>query len=136
MKHEKISSSITSNGVTSIRTEDLQKQTSFTELENDISSFLVPVSSKTPDYVELKKRIKRKGLLEKQPTYYACKILFTLGMLGLSLIFLTVLDNFYLQLVSAICLAFVQTQIGLIAHDAGHRQISSKTWKNDLIGFI
>src|SRR6266571_9099572 len=80
------------------------------------------------EYVELKQLIKQKGLLDKQPVYYTYKILLTLGLLVLGLAFLLVLNSFWLQLLDAAYLAFVFAQIGLIAHDAGHRQIFHTAW--------
>ena len=64
------------------------------------------------EYAELKRIIKQQGLLDKQPAYYTYKILLTLGMLALSLTFLLVIDNLWLQLLNAAFLAFVFTQIG------------------------
>src|SRR5215210_36351 len=86
----------------------------------------------TNEYAELKRIIKQQGLLDKQPTYYTYKILLTLGMLALSLTFLLVIDNLWLQLLNAAYLAFVFTQIGFLGHDFGHRQIFSAARKNTI----
>src|SRR5919112_213687 len=86
----------------------------------------------TNEYAELKRIIKQQGLLDKQPAYYTYKILLTLGMLALSLTFLVVIDNLWLQLLNAAYLAFVFTQIGFLGHDFGHRQIFSAARKNTI----
>src|SRR5436853_4646749 len=88
------------------------------------------------EYAELKQIVKQNGLLNKQPAYYTRKIFFTLGLLALSLIFLVIIDNPWLQLLNAVYFAFVFVQIGFIGHDAGHRQILDTIWKNDLIGLV
>ena len=90
----------------------------------------------TSPYAELKRLMMQKGLLNKQPVYYTCKLLFTLGLLVLGLAFLLVVNSFWLQLLDTVYLAFVFAQIGLIGHDAGHRQIFRKVWKNDIVGLI
>ena len=85
-------------------------------------------------YPELRRIIKEKGLLDKQPAYYTYKILSTLALLGLSITLLVVLDNFWLQLANAAFLAFVFGQIGFVGHDAGHRSVLRSVRGNDLIG--
>ena len=93
--------------------------------------------SRTHQYAELKRLVKQNGLLDQQPAYYAAKFTFTLGLLVSSLAFLLVLDNLWLQLLNAAYLAFVFVQIGLLAHDCGHRQFSFRTpWKNDLLTIV
>ncbi len=85
------------------------------------------------EYAELKQLVKNKGLLDKQPKYYTYKILSTVALLALSVAFLLLVHNFWLQLLNAAFLAFVFGQIGFLGHDGGHRQIFKATWKNDVI---
>src|SRR5438105_4850049 len=79
------------------------------------------------EYAELKQRIKQKGLLDQQPIYYTCKILFTLGLLVLSIACLVVFNHSWFQLLNAVFLAFAFAQLGFIGHDLGHRQIFRST---------
>lgn len=88
------------------------------------------------EYAELKQLIKQNGLLEKQPVYYTLKVILLLGFFALGVAFLFLVHPFWLQLLDAVYLAIVTTQLGLLGHDAGHRQIFGKTWKNDLVGLI
>ena len=88
------------------------------------------------EYAELKRLIKRQGLLDKQPAYYAYKILLTLGMLALSLSLVLLIDTLWLQLLNAVYLAFVFTQIAFIGHDLGHRQIFHSARKSALLGLV
>ena len=88
------------------------------------------------DYAELKRLIKQEGLLDQQPAYYTGKFLFTLSLLAVSVIFLLVVNNFALQLLNAVFMAFVFAQIGFLAHDLGHRQVFRSTWKTKITGFV
>lgn len=93
-----------------------------------------PTRSTAPnEYAALKNIIKKRGLLEKQPKYYTYKILLTVGMLVLGIIFFLVVNNFLLRMVDAVFLAIVFGQISFLGHDAGHRQIFNTTWKNDIL---
>ena len=93
--------------------------------------------SPTNQYAALKHLIKQRGLLDRQPAYYAGKFAFTLGLLALSLTLLLILENPWLQLLNAAYLAFVFVQVGLLAHDCGHRQFSFRTsWKNDWLTIV
>jgi fatty acid desaturase len=75
-------------------------------------------------YAELKRLVKQRGLLDRQPAYYAGKTAFTLGPLAVSLALLFVLGDTWFQLLNAAFLAFVFVQISLLAHDFGHRQFT------------
>jgi fatty acid desaturase len=88
------------------------------------------------EYAELKHLMKQNGLLEKQPLYYLFKMVLLLGLLALGIILLLTIHSLWLQLLNASYLAFVSAQFGLLGHDAGHRQISRTTWKNDIVGLI
>ncbi len=88
------------------------------------------------DFATLKRLIKQRGLLEKQPKYSIAKILLTLSLFLLGLTFLMLVRPFGLQILNAAFLAFVSTQLGLLGHDAGHRQLFRRTWKNDLISLM
>jgi fatty acid desaturase len=89
---------------------------------------------RTDHYPELRRIIKKQGLLDKQPAYYCSKIPSTLALLALSITFLVVIDNFWLQLANAAFLAFVFGQIGYLGHDAGHRGVFRSIRGNEIIG--
>lgn len=93
-----------------------------------------PVSNSTAEYTALKHLIKKAGLLEKQPFYYMCIFTLLLTLLTLSVVALLFAKPFWLQLLNAAFLAIITTQLGLLGHAAGHRQIFRATWKNDIIG--
>jgi fatty acid desaturase len=92
---------------------------------------------RTNHYAQLKRLIKKRGLLDQQPAYYAAKTALTLGLLAVSLALLFVLGGTWFQLLNATYLAFVFVQISLLAHDFGHRQFSFRTpWKNDWLTLV
>src|SRR5215208_5758352 len=92
---------------------------------------------RTNQYAQLKRLIKKYGLLDLQPAYYAGKMAFTLGLLAVSLALLFVLDDTWFQLLNAAYLAFVFVQISLLAHDFGHRQFTFRApWKNDWLTLV
>ncbi len=90
----------------------------------------------TKQYAELKRFVMQEHLLDKQPAYYAFKILLNLCLLGLGVALLVLLKNSWFQLLNAAFLGFVFTQMGFIVHDAGHQQLLHARWKNDLIGIL
>jgi fatty acid desaturase len=93
-------------------------------------------SPKANEFVELKRMIKQKGLLDKQPGYIVIKLVITLALFALSLVVLVMVANPWLQFLNAIFMAFLFVQIGFIGHDVGHRQSFPAAWKNDMIGLI
>ena len=85
----------------------------------------------TNPYADLKRIIKENGLMDRQPTYFGCKIALTLCLLAVGLAMLPILGDSWLQLANAVYLAVVFVQISFLAHDFGHRQFSFRTsWKN------
>lgn len=87
-------------------------------------------------YAELKRIVSARGLLEKRPGYYARRIVFNLLLLSFSLTVLAVIDNLLIQIANAAFLAFVSTQIGLVGHDIGHRQVARNSRINRLLGYL
>ena len=75
--------------------------------------------------------IKDRGLLDKQPAYYAFKFITGIGMLLGGIAFLFLVDSFWLKMLAAPFLAVALTQVSFLGHDAGHRQIFRSTRLND-----
>jgi fatty acid desaturase len=103
-------------------------------VHHDLKSSALRSSAK--EYIQLKQLMKQEGLLDAQPAYYACKILFTLGLLAIAVAILLLVNNFWIQLLNAVYLSFVFTQIGFLAHDIGHRQVFRSAWKNNTGGLL
>src|SRR5438552_1933856 len=106
--------------------------------DNQAQITLARLTPDTPnsEYVALKQLIKKRGLLDKQPTYYTIRIALLLGLFAIGLVFFLLVHNSWLQLLNAVYMAFVFTQIGLLGHEAGHRQMFQRSWKHDLVGLI
>src|SRR5690349_21606461 len=87
-------------------------------------------------YASLKKQLREEGFFEKQPRFYTGMIVLVMSLFVASVSLLLLIHNFELQLLHTILLAFVTTQLGLLGHDAGHRQIFHERWKNRTVGLI
>lgn len=113
--------------------------TSLAPLNNELANTSLtrsPQEGSSGDFAELKQLLKKKGLLDKQPVYYSYRIALLFGLLALGVVFLLVVHVFWLQLLNAVYLAFVFAQIGLLSHEAGHRQMFRHLWQHDLVGLI
>ncbi len=87
-------------------------------------------------YADLKRMIKERGLLERQPKFLLGRIAINTVLLAIGIVVLFTPIAFGWQLLNAVYLAFVFTQIAFIAHDAGHRQGFKSTKLNDVVGLI
>ena len=87
-------------------------------------------------YAELRRIVRRQGLLDRQPIYYSIKISLTVGAVAGSIAFLVLVNSVWLQMLNAVFLGFVFSQLGLIGHDAGHQQIFSSRQKNDGVSLM
>jgi fatty acid desaturase len=98
---------------------------------------LVPVADPArPDFAELRRRVRQEGLMDRRPRYYAIKItVLTVLFAGGWVAFVALGDSWY-QLLVAVYLAIVFTQIGFLGHEAGHRQIFRSRRANNAIGLV
>jgi len=87
-------------------------------------------------YAELSRQVKRAGLLDRRPGYYAGKIATTVGMCGLGVATFVLVGNSWWQLAVAAYFAVVSTQLGFVGHDAGHRQIFTSGRANYVAGVV
>ncbi len=86
-----------------------------------------------PSFSDLKMSVRERGLLERQPRYYAVKIPLTIAMLIPGIFVLVLFNSVWIQLLNAIYFAFAFTQIIFIGHDCGHRQVFREPLWNDLL---
>ena len=88
------------------------------------------------DFASLAARVRDAGLMGKRPGYYSVKIattsaaLLALGTVGV------LLASSWWTVVVALGIAFTLGQLSFIAHDAGHRQVSSHRSRNYAIGLV
>ncbi len=87
-------------------------------------------------YAELSRQIKRAGLLDRRPGYYAGKVATTVGMCGVGVVTFLLVGNSWWQLAVAAYFAVVSTQLGFVGHDAGHRQIFTSGRANYVAGVV
>lgn len=88
------------------------------------------------DYAELKRLLAERGLLDKQPAYYIWRIILLSSLLAAGVIFLVVVRVVWLQLLDAVYLAVIFGQLGLLGHEAGHRQMFAQQWGHELVGLV
>jgi fatty acid desaturase len=88
------------------------------------------------EYAELSRQIRRAGLLERRPRYYAWKIMVTAVLLTAGWAAFAVIGDSWWQLAVAVFLAVMFTQAGFLGHDAGHRQIFRSRKANYITGVL
>ncbi len=87
-------------------------------------------------YSDLLREVRRAGLLDRRYGYYLARIAIAASALvgGWAAFFW--IGNSWWQLLVAVFLAFVFTQLGFIGHDAGHSQIFRSRRANYVVGLI
>jgi fatty acid desaturase len=88
------------------------------------------------DFAELSRVIREAGLLERRPGHYALRVGVTLAVLAATWVVFARLGDTWWQLVTAVVLAVVWTQVSFIGHDAGHKQIFRGRRANDAVGLV
>lgn len=94
------------------------------------------VNTHANEYAELKGLLARQGLFNRQPVYYAGKLLQNLGLLVLALGLLMTTHLFWVQMLNAAFLAFVFTQMAFMGHDAAHRQMFQSARRTETVGML
>jgi fatty acid desaturase len=107
-----------------------------------MSDFVTPL--RTPldapiyssEFLELKSKLERAGLFQRQYGYYVCNVLLIWVMLAFGLAILPLTRNHGLYLLDATYLAFVFGQFGYLGHDGAHLEIFSSWRKNRIFCLI
>jgi fatty acid desaturase len=100
---------------------------------------LQPESSSPPrgsEYAQLSRQIRRAGLLDRRPWYYAWMITVTTVLFAAGWAVFVVVGDSWWQLAVAVFLAVMFTQVGFLGHDAGHRQILHSRKASYIIGLL
>lgn len=95
----------------------------------------VSSGNELPDFKELQSIIRRSGLLQRAPKYYAAKITVTSSAFILGWIAFVMIGDSWWQAATAVYLAFWCMQIGLLIHDVGHLQVSRRRKFNAVFGY-
>ena len=85
------------------------------------------------EYLQLRRRVAERGLLDRQYLYYSVKVSGTFLALFAGIAVLVLFDQFWVQMLNAVFLAIVFAQFGFIGHDSGHRQMFNSAFRNDLV---
>ena len=85
------------------------------------------------EYLQLRRLVAERGLLDRQYLYYAVKTSSTLAMLAAGIAVVIAFDQLWVQMLNAVFLAAVFTQFAFFGHDSGHRQIFRSARNNDLV---
>ena len=88
------------------------------------------------EYTQLSRQIKQAGLLERRRGWYAARIGLNLALLATGWVAFAILGESWWQLLTAVYLAVVFTQIAFVGHDAGHRQLFRSRRANDRVGLL
>lgn len=88
------------------------------------------------DYADLSRQIKKAGLLDRKTGYYAAKMIVNGALFVGGWVAVVLVGNSWFQLLLAVFLAVVFTQIAFVGHDAGHKQITRSGKANKIIGLI
>lgn len=96
----------------------------------------MPGDDPSGDYAELRRLIRREGLLRRRPGYYAAKITIVLVLLAAGWAAFAVVGDSWWQLLIAAYLALMFGQVGFIGHEAGHRQVSRSHLGNTAVGLV
>jgi fatty acid desaturase len=83
------------------------------------------------EYAELYQLVKERGLLDKQPAFYFYKIVFSIGLMAVSLVIMAMVDILWVQVLNAVLMSLAFAQVAFLGHDSGHQQMFSTLRKND-----
>ena len=94
----------------------------------------VRATTRGSDFAELCRLIRREGLLDRRPRYYAVKIAVLVVLLAVGWAAFFAIGDSWWQLAVAVYLSVIFGQVGFVAHEAGHRQIFRSRRANDIVG--
>jgi len=105
--------------------------------EQEPTTAAVPrTTGRWSQYTQLSRQIKQAGLLDRRRGWYGARIGLNLALLAGGWVAFAMLGESWWQLLTAVYLAVVFTQLAFVGHDAGHRQIFRSRRANDRIGLV
>jgi fatty acid desaturase len=84
----------------------------------------------------LQRQVQAAGLLDRQPGYYTLKVVLTLLLTASGWVIMVATGDSWWQLAVAAFLGFSYTQVALLGHDIGHRQVARSRTGQDLLGWF
>jgi fatty acid desaturase len=88
------------------------------------------------DYARLSRMVKEAGLLERRRYYYLARIAGNVVLVGVAATGLILARHTWWELLVAVYLAVVSTQLAFTGHEAGHRQIFRSRRANEVAGYL
>src|SRR5438105_7739932 len=96
----------------------------------------ITVLDGTLAYADLRQKLTKQGVFERDYAFYIPFILFVFVGFFLSIYALYVLQSYPLLILAGLVFTFFSVQIAGLLHDAGHRAIFKSTKNNDIFGHI
>lgn len=87
-------------------------------------------------FADLTAQIKQAGLLQRRPWTYAAVFGSNAALAAVGVTAFVLVGSSWWQLLTAVFLGTVSTQLAYIGHDAGHRQIFASRRANDVVGYL
>ncbi len=88
------------------------------------------------DYARLSRQVRQVGLMDRRTGHYAWRIAITGGLLAAGWAAFFLVGDSWWQMVLAVFLAVMFTQVGFLGHDAGHRQICASRRLSYVLGVL
>ena len=88
------------------------------------------------DFAQLCRTVRDAGLLRRRRLAYGVQIAVTLGCYAFVFVAIAWLGNSWFQLLTAVVLGIVFTQVAFLGHDGGHQQVFARRRWNDLLGHL
>jgi fatty acid desaturase len=103
-----------------------------------MSTHLIPrdARERRSDYAELSSRIRSAGLLERRTAYYIAKFTLTWAAFGAAWMAFVLIGATWWQLITAVVLGVLSTQIAFLGHDLGHKQVTRTRRVSYLLGLV
>lgn len=79
-------------------------------------------------FFTLDARIRAEGLLDTSAYFYMFSIMAIGALIGISIVLLVYVHNFWIQMANALLLAFSFGQLYFFSHDVGHGQVIGARW--------
>jgi fatty acid desaturase len=96
----------------------------------------VAVPRRGSEYAVLLRRVRDAGLLDRRIGFYVWRLAVTLALLAGGWLMFGLVGDSWWQLAVAAFAAVTFTQVGFLAHDAGHKQMFTSRRVNDVVGLL
>ena len=94
-----------------------------TSTDTSVAPRPTATAARGSDYAELARRVKAAGLMRRRPGYFALRITVTAVIVAAGWTAFVLIGSSWWQLVTAVVLGMISTQLGVLGHDGGHKQI-------------